>query len=67
MKTVNQPSVNPASGKEALEAHSKEREGPKVRAVGEEIHLNLWGRAPAKTINGKEYSANFMDGHSSYT
>jgi hypothetical protein len=54
-------------GKKHRKPIQKEREGPKASTVGEEIHSDLWGRAPVKTINGKEYSANFTDGHSSHT
>ena len=42
-------------------------EDPKAKAVGEEIHADVWGKAPVKTISGKEYSVNFTDGHSNYT
>jgi hypothetical protein len=54
-------------GKKHRKPIQKERKESKASAVGDEIHVDLWGKAPVKTINGKEYSANFTDGHSSHT
>jgi len=42
------------------------REEPKSSAVGDEIHSDLWGKAPTRTINGKEYSVSFTDGYACY-
>ena len=54
-------------GKKHRKPIQKQREEPKATAVGGEIHADLWGKAPVMTINGKEYSVNFTDGHSSHT
>lgn len=54
-------------GKETPETNPEGEEESKASAVDDEIHVDLWGKAPVKTIYSKEYSANFTDGHSSHT
>ena len=46
---------------------SKVREDERCKAVGDEIHLDLWGKAPVKSINRKLYYVTFMDDFSRYT
>ena len=42
-------------------------EDPKPKAVGEEVHSDLWGKALVRTINGQEYASTFIDSCSSHT
>ena len=45
----------------------KVREGERCTAVEDEIHSDLWGPAPVKSINHKRYYVSFMDDYSRYT
>ena len=54
-------------GKKHRKPIQREREDPKPRAVGDEIHSDLWGKAPVKTINGREYAVSFTDGYGSHS
>ena len=54
-------------GKKHRKPIQKKREDPKAKAVGEEVHSDVWGKAPVKTINGREYASTFTDGYSSHT
>ncbi len=54
-------------GKGHRKAVQRVREDERAMAVGEEIHLDLWGPAPVETINHKEYLISFMDDNSCYT
>jgi transposase InsO family protein len=54
-------------GKKHRKPIQKVWEDPKPKAVGEEVHSDLWGKAPVKTINGREYASTFIDGCSSHT
>jgi hypothetical protein len=42
-------------------------DGNCAMAIGNEVHLDLWGPAPIETINWKEYYVSFTDDHSRYT
>jgi hypothetical protein len=42
----------------------KTRNGDRAAAVGDEVHLDLWGPAPVETINRKQYYISFTDDHS---
>ena len=42
-------------------------EGGRCPTIGDKIHSDLWGPAPVKSINHKEYYVSFMDNHSRYT
>ena len=53
-------------GKKHRKSIQRECQEPKTKAVGDEIHADIWRKAPVRTIGGKEYSANFIDGHSDY-
>ena len=46
---------------------SKVREDERCTAVGEEVHSDLWGKAPVESINRKLYYATFTDDFSCYT
>ena len=46
---------------------SKEREDERRTAVGDEIHSDLWGKAPVESINHKLYYVSFTDDYSRYT
>ena len=46
---------------------SKIREDERCKAVGEEIHSDLWGKAPVESINRKLYYVTFTDDFSRYT
>ncbi|KAF8227071.1 hypothetical protein L208DRAFT_1298510, partial [Tricholoma matsutake] len=39
-------------------------DGDCAEAVGNEVHLDLWGPAPVETINRKEYYVSFTNDHS---
>ena len=54
-------------GKKHRKPIQREREDPKSKAVGDEIHSDLWGKAPVKTINGREYAVSFTDGYGSHS
>jgi hypothetical protein len=45
----------------------REREDKQAAALGDEIHLDLWGPAPVETINHKEYFVSFTDDCKRYT
>ena len=46
---------------------TKEREGERCTAVGDEIHSDLWGPSPVETIGKKRYYISFTDDFSRYT
>ncbi|PPQ72971.1 hypothetical protein CVT26_014516, partial [Gymnopilus dilepis] len=54
-------------GKAHRKPIQKVREGGRAAGVGDEVHSDLWGRAPVETINHKEYFISFTDDHSRYT
>ena len=45
----------------------KVREGEGCKAVGEEIHSDLWGPAPVESLGRKRYYISFTDDYSRYT
>ena len=55
------------SAKGMKKAITKVREGGRCPAVGDEIHSDLWGKAPVESINRKLYYISFTDDHSRYT
>ena len=42
----------------------KEREGEKCAAVGDEVHSDIWGPAPVKTLGKRRYYVSFIDDYS---
>ncbi|THH18467.1 hypothetical protein EUX98_g8949, partial [Antrodiella citrinella] len=53
--------------KATRKAIQREREGEQAKAVGNEIHSDVWGPAPVQTIGGRRYYISFTDDHSRYT
>lgn len=45
----------------------RQREEERSKAVGDEIHSDLWGPAPVETINRKKFYISFTDDFSRYT
>ncbi|THG93576.1 hypothetical protein EW026_g7695 [Hermanssonia centrifuga] len=43
------------------------REGEHAAAVGYEVHSDIWGPAPVKTLGGRKYYVSFTDNHSRWT
>jgi hypothetical protein len=43
------------------------REAERAKAVGEEVHSDVWGKSPVQTINGREYYVTFTNDHSRFT
>ncbi len=54
-------------GKKHRKPIQRVREEPKEKEVSDKIHSDLWGKAPTRTINRREYSVSFMDGYASHT
>ena len=54
-------------GKKHRKPIQRVREEPKEKEVGDKIHSDLWGKAPTRTINRREYSVSFTDGYASHT
>ena len=54
-------------GKTARKKVNKVREGERCKAVGDEIHTDLWGPADVESIGKKRYYITFTDDHSRYT
>ena len=42
----------------------KVREGERSTGIGEQVHSDLWGPAPVKSINQKKYYVSFTDDYS---
>ena len=42
----------------------RERQGERAKELGGEIHTDVWGPSPMKTIGGKSYYISFTDDHS---
>ena len=40
---------------------------PRAQAFGDEVHTDVWGPAPVKTIGGRRYYITFTDDHSRFT
>ena len=45
----------------------KEREAPLTNSFGGEIHSDLWGTAPVRSLGGRSYYTTFIDDHTHYT
>src|SRR5882672_5331004 len=43
------------------------RDNPRSKAYGDEIHSDVWGPSPVKTLGRKSYYVTFMDDHSCET
>ena len=54
-------------GKAHRKAIKKERETPRAGKIGDEIHSDVWGLSPVKTIGGREYYSLYTDDHSRYS
>ena len=51
-------------GKVHCKPIKKEREFPQASNIGDEIHSDVWGPSPVKTIGGREYYSTFTDDNS---
>ena len=69
LKTDDQVTVCESCESAIVERKSvmKVQEGERHSAIGDEVHLDLWGPAPVKSINHKWYYVSFTDDHSRYT
>jgi hypothetical protein len=54
-------------GKAHRKPIAKVREAKRAKEVGEEVHSDVWGPSPVRTINGREYYVTFTDDHSRFT
>src|SRR6266481_1735108 len=45
----------------------KERKGDQVMDIGGEIHMDVWGPSPIKTMGGHAYYVSFTNDKSRYT
>ena len=54
-------------GKAHRKPISKERKAPRAAKIGDEIHSDVWGSSPIKTIGGREYYSTYTDDHSRYS
>ena len=54
-------------GKAHRKPIGKVRVAERAKAVGEEVHSDVWGKSPVQTINGREYYVTFTDDHSRFT
>src|ERR1700678_755548 len=54
-------------GKAHRKAISREREFPRASNIGDEIHSDVWGPSPVKTIAGREYYTTFTDDNSRFS
>ena len=45
----------------------KERSAPRAAKFGDEIHLDVWGPSPLKSIFHHKYYASFIDNHMRYS
>ena len=54
-------------GKAHRKPIKKEREAPRAGKIGEEVHSDVWGPSPVKTIGGREYYLTYTDDHSRYS
>ena len=53
--------------KATRKAIKKEREAAPAKTFGEEVHSDVWGPSPLKTIGGRLYYVTFTDDFSRYT
>ena len=54
-------------GKAHRKEVKKERQFPRASNIGDEIHSDVWGPSPVKTIGGREYYSSFTDDNSRYS
>ena len=54
-------------GKAHWKEVKKERQFPQASNIGNEIHSDVWGPSPVKTIGGQEYYSIFRDDNSCYS
>ena len=54
-------------GKAHRKEVKKERQFPRASNIGDEIHSDVWGPSPVKTIGGREYYSSFTDDNSCYS
>ena len=45
----------------------KERSGKQADSPGGEVHTDMWGPSPVKSLGGKQYYISFMDNKTCYT
>lgn len=53
-----------AKAKQPREPFLQLRSSPAVKSYGVQVHTDVWGKAPVKTLVGKEYYILFLDDHS---
>jgi transposase InsO family protein len=56
-----------AHAKTTRKAVSTTKSEPRAKAIGDVIHLDLWGPAQVQTPSHKEYYIQFIDDYSRYT
>lgn len=54
-------------GKTHRKAITKERQFPRASNIGDEIHSDVWGPSPVKTIGGREYYSTYTDDNSRFS
>lgn len=53
--------------KSRRQAIPKTRQGERATAFGQEIHSDVWGKAPVESIGGRQYYVSFTDDYSRLT
>ena len=56
-----------AYGKLIRQRVPRERQGDRAKELGGEIHTDVWGPSPMKTLGGKAYYVSFTDDYSRHT
>ncbi|CDO78280.1 hypothetical protein BN946_scf184674.g2 [Trametes cinnabarina] len=56
-----------AAGKTTRKAIATERVRPRASSVGEEVHADVWGPSPVRTLGGRQYYAMYTDDYSRYS
>src|ERR1700678_1634194 len=54
-------------GKAHRKPIKKEREALRAAKIGDEIHSDIWGPSPVRTMGGREYYSSFTDDNSRYS
>ena len=54
-------------GKAHRKPIKKERKAPRASKIGEEVHTDVWGPSPIRTIGGREYFSAYTDDYSRYS
>jgi len=67
MSQVRLGRVTPASMGKRTGTNWEDSRDVEAKNIGEEVHSDVWGPSPVKTINGREYYVTFTDDHSRYT